>query len=155
MTPACHLCDHAKSTLAVPSQSDPMTVHVRSIGDEPGRALKGLTSVARGGTWGSGNDMGGIWTWVAAWGGHDSPLLGGAGDIAYPHYLANGRAPAAPVTLTAKPGQRARLRLINAGSDTRLPGRAGGPPAHHHPQRRVPRDARDHRSPADRDGRAV
>jgi hypothetical protein len=47
-----------------------------------------------------------------------SPLLGGAGDIAYPHYLANGRVPAAPVTLSAKPGQRARLRLINAGSDT-------------------------------------
>jgi len=36
-TPACHFYDHAKSTLAVLSQSDPMTVHVLSIGDEPGR----------------------------------------------------------------------------------------------------------------------
>ena len=54
------------------------------------------------------------------------PLLGGAGDIAYPHYLANGRVPAAPVTLTAKPGQRARLRLINAGSDTAFRVALGG-----------------------------
>ena len=27
-----------------------------------------------------------------------SPLLGGAGDVAYPHYLINGRVPAAPVS---------------------------------------------------------
>src|SRR5674476_1371507 len=59
-------------------------------------------------------------------GGVTSPLLGGAGDIAYPHYLANGRVPAAPVTLTAKPGQRARLRLINAGSDTAFRVALGG-----------------------------
>jgi multicopper oxidase len=47
-----------------------------------------------------------------------SPLLGGAGDVTYPHYLANGRVPAAPVVLTGKPGQRARIRLVNAASDT-------------------------------------
>jgi FtsP/CotA-like multicopper oxidase with cupredoxin domain len=47
-----------------------------------------------------------------------SPLLGGAGDITYPHYLINGRTPAAPVTLTGKPRQRVRIRLVNAGSDT-------------------------------------
>ena len=47
-----------------------------------------------------------------------SPLLGGAGDIAYAHYLVNGRVPQAPQTLTARPGQKARLRIINAGSDT-------------------------------------
>jgi hypothetical protein len=34
-----HLCDNAKSTLAVLSQSYPMTVYVLSIGDEPDRAL--------------------------------------------------------------------------------------------------------------------
>ena len=50
-------------------------------------------------------------------GGMDSPL-GDAGDIAYPHYLLNGRVPAAPVTFTAKPGQRVRIRLINAAADT-------------------------------------
>lgn len=55
-----------------------------------------------------------------------SRLLGGAGDIAYPHYLANGRVPASPQTLTGKPGQRARLRLINAGSDTAFRVALGG-----------------------------
>jgi multicopper oxidase len=48
-----------------------------------------------------------------------SPLLGGdAGDVSYPFYLLNGRIPAAPTTFTAKPGQRIRIRIINAGSDT-------------------------------------
>jgi FtsP/CotA-like multicopper oxidase with cupredoxin domain len=46
-------------------------------------------------------------------------LLGGdAGDVNYPYYLINGRVPAAPTTFTAKPGQRVRIRIINAGSDT-------------------------------------
>jgi FtsP/CotA-like multicopper oxidase with cupredoxin domain len=48
-----------------------------------------------------------------------SALLGGdAGDVSYPYYLINGRIPAAPTTFTAKPGQRIRIRIINAGSDT-------------------------------------
>jgi FtsP/CotA-like multicopper oxidase with cupredoxin domain len=50
--------------------------------------------------------------------GMTSPLLGGAGDVDYPHYLINGRTPEAPATLSGKPGQRARIRIINAGSDT-------------------------------------
>jgi FtsP/CotA-like multicopper oxidase with cupredoxin domain len=55
-----------------------------------------------------------------------SPLLGGAGDISYPHYLVNGRTPQAPVTLTGKPGQRVRIRLVNAGSDTAFRVALGG-----------------------------
>ncbi len=48
-----------------------------------------------------------------------SDLLGGdAGDGSYPYYLVNGRIPAAPTTFAAKPGQRIRIRLINAASDT-------------------------------------
>lgn len=48
-----------------------------------------------------------------------SDLLGGdAGDIAYPYYLINGRIPASPMTFDAKPGQRIRIRFINAASDT-------------------------------------
>lgn len=48
-----------------------------------------------------------------------SDLLGGdAGDISYPIYVVNGRGPAAPSAFTAKPGQRVRIRFINAGSDT-------------------------------------
>ena len=37
--PACHLCEHAKSALAVLGQSFPMTVRVLSIDAEAGRAL--------------------------------------------------------------------------------------------------------------------
>lgn len=51
-------------------------------------------------------------------GGMLSPLLGRSGDIAYPHYLVNGRTAAAPRTLEGKPGQRVRVRFVNAGSDT-------------------------------------
>ncbi|MGN9777664.1 multicopper oxidase family protein [Micromonospora sp. H33] len=47
-----------------------------------------------------------------------SPLLGGAGDVSYPHHLVNGRVPAAARTFRARPGERARIRIINAGSDT-------------------------------------
>jgi FtsP/CotA-like multicopper oxidase with cupredoxin domain len=48
-----------------------------------------------------------------------SPLLGGdAGDVTYPYFLANGRLTAAPQVVEARPGQRIRLRLINAGADT-------------------------------------
>ena len=47
-----------------------------------------------------------------------SRLLGGAGDVDYPHFLVNGRTADAPVTLTGKPGQRIRVRFVNAGSDT-------------------------------------
>ncbi|ORW07740.1 multicopper oxidase family protein [Mycobacterium kyorinense] len=48
-----------------------------------------------------------------------SALLGGdAGDVSYPYYLINGRIPNAPSTYRAKPGQRIRIRIINAGSDT-------------------------------------
>jgi FtsP/CotA-like multicopper oxidase with cupredoxin domain len=55
-----------------------------------------------------------------------SPLLGGAGDVAYPYYLINGRVPAAPVTLTARPHQRVRVRLVNAASDTAFRVALGG-----------------------------
>jgi FtsP/CotA-like multicopper oxidase with cupredoxin domain len=51
--------------------------------------------------------------------GATSDLLGGdGGDVSYPYYLINGRIPTAATTFTAKPGQRIRIRLINAGADT-------------------------------------
>ncbi|UNK70847.1 multicopper oxidase family protein [Microbacterium sp. H1-D42] len=51
--------------------------------------------------------------------GATSDLLGGdAGDVYYPLYLINGRSPQDPATFTAKPGQRIRLRILNAGGDT-------------------------------------
>ncbi|WP_369142692.1 multicopper oxidase family protein [Streptomyces sp. R44] len=51
--------------------------------------------------------------------GATSELLGGdAGDVGHPYYLVNGRTPDQPQTFTAKPGDRIRLRVINAGGDT-------------------------------------
>lgn len=55
-----------------------------------------------------------------------SPLLGDAGDIAYTHYLVNGRVPTAPVSLEGMPGQKVRLRIVNAGSDTAFRVALGG-----------------------------
>ena len=43
---------------------------------------------------------------------------GDGGDVAYPYYLVNGRISTAPRTFNAKPGDRIRLRIINAASDT-------------------------------------
>ncbi|MFC8094845.1 multicopper oxidase family protein [Streptomyces sp. NPDC057301] len=51
--------------------------------------------------------------------GAESELLGGdAGDVKYPYHLVNGRVPADPDVYLGKPGQRIRLRIINAGGDT-------------------------------------
>lgn len=48
-----------------------------------------------------------------------STLLGGdAGDVTYPYFLINGRLPSAPQVVAARPGQRIRLRVINAAADT-------------------------------------
>ncbi|MFI7007110.1 multicopper oxidase family protein [Streptomyces sp. NPDC050145] len=59
--------------------------------------------------------------------GATSDLLGGdAGDVAYPHYLINGRTPDAPSSFKARPGDRIRLRIINAGGDTAFRVALGG-----------------------------
>ena len=59
--------------------------------------------------------------------GATSPLLGGdAGDVRYPGYLINGRVPAAPHVFTGKPGQRVRIRILNAGGDTAFRVALGG-----------------------------
>ena len=55
-----------------------------------------------------------------------SPLLGVAGDVVYPHYLLNGRVPTSPASLSGKAGQRVRLRIVNAGSDTAFRVALGG-----------------------------
>ena len=54
-------------------------------------------------------------------------LLGGdAGDVRYPWYLINGRVRTAPRTFAARPGQRARIRFINAAADTSFRVALGG-----------------------------
>jgi FtsP/CotA-like multicopper oxidase with cupredoxin domain len=56
-----------------------------------------------------------------------SPVLSGdSGDVRYPVYLLNGKPPGDPAVFTARPGQRARIRLINAGDDTAFRVALGG-----------------------------
>jgi multicopper oxidase len=47
-----------------------------------------------------------------------TPLGDDTGDIRYPLYLVNGRQARSPATLSARPGDRVRLRIINAAADT-------------------------------------
>ncbi|MBB1259056.1 multicopper oxidase family protein [Streptomyces alkaliterrae] len=59
--------------------------------------------------------------------GATSELLGGdAGDVAYPYYLVNGRTADDPQTFRAKPGDRVRIRFVNAGGDTAFRVALGG-----------------------------
>ncbi|MGW1845729.1 multicopper oxidase domain-containing protein [Streptomyces sp. NPDC001966] len=48
------------------------------------------------------------------------------GDVAYPYYLINGRTRKSPTSFAAKPGDRIRLRIINAGGDTAFRVALGG-----------------------------
>ena len=74
-----------------------------------------------------GMDMGGSSGGGVLLSGAKSPLLGGdAGDVKYPYYLINGRVPAAPHVFTGKPGQRVRIRILNAGADTAFRVALGG-----------------------------
>lgn len=96
---------------------------VDGTGRTPDQVLASLRAATGSGMSGMGMGMGG-----GGMGGESmtSPLLGGAGDVAYPHYLVNGRVPAAPVTLTGRPGERVRVRLVNAASDTAFRVAVGG-----------------------------
>lgn len=59
--------------------------------------------------------------------GATSDLLGGnPGDVRYPYYLVNGRVPQAPRGFAAKPGDRIRIRFVNAGGDTAFRVALGG-----------------------------
>lgn len=58
--------------------------------------------------------------------GLQSRLLGGSGDVRYPLYLVNGRTTSDPATLRGRPGQKVRIRFVNAGSDTAFRVALGG-----------------------------
>jgi FtsP/CotA-like multicopper oxidase with cupredoxin domain len=82
------------------------------VGPRPPQILSSLRTSGMSGM--SGGSMSGMGSSVGS-----SALLGGdAGDVTYPMYLINGRSDPAPDVLSAKPGQRVRLRIINAGADT-------------------------------------
>ena len=67
---------------------------------------------------------------AAAEGGGSIPMIpelrSSPGDVNYPLYLINGRRSTAPATFEARPGERLRLRLVNAGSDTPFRVAVGG-----------------------------
>lgn len=48
------------------------------------------------------------------------------GDVAYPYYLLNGRVPGDPAVFEGKPGERVRIRFLNAGADTAFRVAIGG-----------------------------
>ncbi|WP_077799898.1 multicopper oxidase family protein [Streptomyces sp. JHA26] len=57
---------------------------------------------------------------------HSRMLHGEGGSVAHPHYLVNGRRPAHPEVFRCRPGDRVRLRIINAGSETAFRVALGG-----------------------------
>lgn len=57
---------------------------------------------------------------------HSRMLNGEGGSVAYPHYLVNGHLPADPSVFRCRPGDRVRLRIINAGSETAFRVALGG-----------------------------
>ncbi|MGN6446448.1 multicopper oxidase family protein [Amnibacterium sp.] len=59
-------------------------------------------------------------------GAESSLLKGDAGDVFYPRYLINGHPTNDPATFRSKPGDRVRIRLINAGGDTAFRVALGG-----------------------------
>lgn len=104
---------------------------VDGTGRTPDQVLTGLQRTSASGDPGGsmGGSMGGMDHGSGMGGmgeGMQSRLLGGAGDVDYPHYLINGRTPARPHTFTGRPGQRIRIRFVNAGSDTAFRVAVGG-----------------------------
>ncbi len=87
------------------------------IGKSPDEILAAFQN--QGGTVSQGMNPGGMMGGPSGMGhGSMGSPLGDAGDIDYPHYLINGRVPAAPATFDGRRGERVRIRIINAGADT-------------------------------------
>ena len=76
-----------------------------------------------------------------------TPLGADGGDVTYPYYLINGRVTTDPRVMDYRAGQRIRLRVINAASDTAFRRRCTEHLSHRDPHRRLPGGA-----PADRRG---
>ncbi len=74
------------------------------VGPSPEQILADLQTAG-----GSGSMMGGM----------GGEMMGAdGGDVSYPYFLINGHTATDPDVLAAKPGQKVRLRIINAGADT-------------------------------------
>ncbi len=89
------------------------------VGTTPDAIFKGLRSMGGMGHMPGMGGMGSMPGTPGVGGVGASELLGGdAGDVSYPYYLINGRIPTAATAFNAKPGQRIRIRIINAAADT-------------------------------------
>src|SRR6266581_768363 len=96
-------------------------------GYTPDKVLALLKRGMGGGSMGSMGSMGSSGGSGVLLSGATSRLLGGdAGDVKYPGYLINGRVRTAPHVFTGKPGQRVRIRILNAGGDTAFRVALGG-----------------------------
>jgi FtsP/CotA-like multicopper oxidase with cupredoxin domain len=83
------------------------------VGPSPEQLLADLRAAGA-----SGSDMGmGGMGGMNMGGGMGGGMQDG-GDVPYPLFLVNGRTATDPDALTAKPGQKVRLRIINAAADT-------------------------------------
>ncbi len=103
----------AEKVLDIPVLLDDWT---DGLGETPDQVLARLRA-GSGTSSSSGHDMGGT----------DMGSNGtDTGDVAYPAYLANGRTADSPTEYDVKPGQKVRLRLINAGADTAFRVAVGG-----------------------------
>jgi FtsP/CotA-like multicopper oxidase with cupredoxin domain len=102
------------SGMPMPSGSPSMSMSTPAVSPSPAmNSMSGMSSGPRGPN--------------PVLSGARSPLLGGdAGDVRYPGYLINGRVRTAPRTFAARPGQRARIRFINAAADTAFRVALGG-----------------------------
>jgi FtsP/CotA-like multicopper oxidase with cupredoxin domain len=87
--------------------------------DGVGRSPEQIFAALKSGSAGSADGgMGGMGGMTMGGTGGMGGMGGGDGDVAYPLFLVNGRAPSDPDVLTGRPGQRVRLRIINAAADT-------------------------------------
>ncbi|MER6983003.1 multicopper oxidase family protein [Streptomyces carpinensis] len=59
-------------------------------------------------------------------GSHSDLLHSMGGNVNFPYYLVNGRLPQAPSVFRARPGERIRVRIINAAADTAFRVALGG-----------------------------
>ncbi|MVU76386.1 multicopper oxidase domain-containing protein [Nocardia sp. ET3-3] len=92
-------------------------------GRDPDQELRKLRQQGVGGMGMGGMDHGGMSMSTDP----NAPLGSDTGDVKdYPYYLINGRIDTDPVTFTGRPGQRLRLRVINAASDTAFRLAVGG-----------------------------
>lgn len=93
--------------------------------DGVGPSAEKILADLKAGTATDGGSMSGM-DGMGGMGGMDGMGSMSSGDVDYPLYLVNGRAAADPDLLVAKPGDRIRLRIINAAADTIFTVAVGG-----------------------------